>query len=226
MSKEIGKIDKPAAENTILKRKIYLVQNIQNYFPENNEFKTLLEEYWDAISDQLDKMESTAGIITNIYIEGMWQSFQEVEKIIQESSPASLKLIKTRIGSGSNYIPIEEESIYKRLIDLTRIVQLGFVSEKIKTLIEEQYSETVSERQIHIKTTIDQLQLGEAGLFMLSSVNHKFTDDIEIFNIMPPALDKINRWLQNNQQTVATQQEKDREESEEGQNKDSGLWTP
>ena len=226
MSKEIGKIDKPAAENTILKRKIYLVQNIQNYFPENNEFKTLLEEYWDAISDQLDKMESTAGIITNIYIEGMWQSFQEVEKIIQESSPASLKLIKTRIGSGSNYIPIEDESIYKRLIDLTRIVQLGFVSEKIKTLIEEQYSETVSERQIHIKTTIDQLQLGEAGLFMLSSVNHKFTDDIEIFNVIPPALDKINRWLQNNQQTVATQQEKDREESEEGQNKDSGLWTP
>ena len=226
MSKEIGKIDKPAAENTILKRKIYLVQNIQNYFPENNEFKTLLEEYWDSISDQLDKMESTAGIITNIYIEGMWQSFQEVEKIIQESSPASLKLIKTRIGSGSNYIPVEDESIYKRLIDLTRIVQLGFVSEKIKTLIEEQYSETVLERQIHIKTTIDQLQLGEAGLFMLSSVNHKFSDDIEIFNVIPPALDKINRWLQNNQQTVAAQQEKDREESEEGQNKDSGLWTP
>ena len=45
MSEELGKINKPNAESSTLKRKLYLVQNIQNYFPENKEFKSLLEEY-------------------------------------------------------------------------------------------------------------------------------------------------------------------------------------
>jgi len=71
MSGELGKITKPPAENSALKRKLYLVQNIQNYFPENKEFKALLEEYWSAISDQLDKLEKTAGLISYVHIEGM-----------------------------------------------------------------------------------------------------------------------------------------------------------
>ena len=33
MSEEIGKISKPQADNVQLKRKLYLVQNIQNYLP-------------------------------------------------------------------------------------------------------------------------------------------------------------------------------------------------
>ena len=38
MSEELGKISKPQAEGVQLKKKLYLVQNIQNYFPENKDF--------------------------------------------------------------------------------------------------------------------------------------------------------------------------------------------
>mgnify|MGYP005724861043 FL=1 len=85
MSEDLGKIQKPSAGEVILKRKIYLVQNIQNYFPENNEFVSLLKDYWVSISDQLEKLEKTAGTITNVYIEGMWQSLKETKKVIKES---------------------------------------------------------------------------------------------------------------------------------------------
>ena len=44
MSEELGKINKPQADNVQLKRKLYLVQNIQNYFPDNNEFEVLLNQ--------------------------------------------------------------------------------------------------------------------------------------------------------------------------------------
>ncbi len=49
MSEELGKIEKPSADNSALKRKLYLVQNIQNYFPENKEFNVLLEEFASSI---------------------------------------------------------------------------------------------------------------------------------------------------------------------------------
>ena len=68
MSEEIGKISKPQADNVQLKRKLYLVQNIQNYFPGNEDFENLLLEYWNSISDQLDNLEKTAGTINYIYI--------------------------------------------------------------------------------------------------------------------------------------------------------------
>ncbi len=34
MSEEIGKISKPQADNVQIKRKLYLVGNIHNYFPD------------------------------------------------------------------------------------------------------------------------------------------------------------------------------------------------
>ena len=68
MSEELGKISKPQAEGVQLKKKLYLVQNIQNYFPGNKDFESLLKEYWDSISDQLDNLEKTAGNINFIYI--------------------------------------------------------------------------------------------------------------------------------------------------------------
>ena len=71
MSEELGKINKPQADNVQLKRKLYLVQNIQNYFPDNNEFEVLLNEYWDSISEQLDNLEKTAGRINKIYVEAV-----------------------------------------------------------------------------------------------------------------------------------------------------------
>ena len=63
MSEELGRISKPQADNVQLKRKLYLVQNIQNYFPDNNEFEVLLNEYWESISEQLDNLEKRAGSI-------------------------------------------------------------------------------------------------------------------------------------------------------------------
>ena len=85
MSEEIGKISKPQADNVQLKRKLYLVQNIQNYFPGNKDFENLLLEYWNSISDQLDNLEKTAGTINYIYIEGMYQEYDVASKLLNEN---------------------------------------------------------------------------------------------------------------------------------------------
>ena len=225
MSEELGKISKPQADNVQLKRKLYLVQNIQNYFPENKDFENLLLEYWDSISDQLDNLEKTAGTINYIYIEGMYQEYDVASKLLNENNKWCLNTIDSRIKSGSNYKKIEDENNYKELIDWTRIAQLGFVSENAKEVTEKNYTNIITERSKIIHDELNGLNEGEAALFIISSGSHKFPDDMEIFNVIPPSLDKMNRWITENQNNL--QQKNEKEVQNEGeQDKQSGLWTP
>jgi|TARA_B000000532_G_scaffold236899_1_gene223663 hypothetical protein len=225
MSEEIGKISKPQADNVQLKRKLYLVQNIQNYFPGNKDFEDLLLEYWNSISDQLDNLEKTAGTINYIYIEGMYQEYDVASKLLNENNKWCLNTIDSRIKSGSNYKKIEDENNYKELIDWTRIAQLGFVSENAKEVTEKNYTNIITERSKIIHDELNGLNEGEAALFIISSGSHKFPDDMEIFNVIPPSLDKMNRWITENQNNL--QQKNEKEVQNEGeQDKQSGLWTP
>ena len=225
MSEEIGKISKPQADNVQLKRKLYLVQNIQNYFPGNKDFENLLLEYWNSISDQLDNIEKTAGTINYIYIEGMYQEYDVASKLLNENNKWCLNTIDSRIKSGSNYKKIEDENNYKELIDWTRIAQLGFVSENAKEVTEKNYTNIITERSKIIHDELNGLNEGEAALFIISSGSHKFPDDMEIFNVIPPSLDKMNRWITENQNNL--QQKNEKEVQNEGeQDKQSGLWTP
>ena len=225
MSEELGKISKPQADNVQLKRKLYLVQNIQNYFPGNKDFENLLLEYWNSISDQLDNLEKTAGTINYIYIEGMYQEYDVASKLLNENNKWCLNTIDSRIKSGSNYKKIENENNYKELIDWTRIAQLGFVSENAKEVTEKNYTNIITERSKIIHDELNGLNEGEAALFIISSGSHKFPDDMEIFNVIPPSLDKMNRWITENQNNL--QQKNEKEVQNEGeQDKQSGLWTP
>jgi len=225
MSEEIGKISKPQADNVQLKRKLYLVQNIQNYFPGNKDFENLLLEYWNSISDQLDNLEKTAGTINYIYIEGMYQEYDVASKLLNENNKWCLNTIDSRIKSGSNYKKIEDENNYKELIDWTRIAQLGFVSENAKEVTEKNYTNIITERSKIIHDELNGINEGEAALFIISSGSHKFPDDMEIFNVIPPSLDKMNRWITENQNNQ--QQKNEKEVQNEGeQDKQSGLWTP
>ena len=228
MSEELGKISKPQADNIQLKRKLYLVQNIQNYFPDNSEFEVLLNEYWESISEQLDNLEKTAGSINKIYVEGIYQDYEIASKLLEENNKWCLNTISPRIKSGAEFGKIEDEGNYKDLIDWTRIAQIGFVSENVKEITEKNYTEIINSRSKIIQDEVDKLQNGEAALFLISSGSHKFPEDIEIFNVIPPSLDKMNRWITENQNTgnQANEQQISQDENKGEENNKSNLWTP
>ena len=228
MSEELGRISKPQADNVQLKRKLYLVQNIQNYFPDNSEFEVLLNEYWESISEQLDNLEKTAGSINKIYVEGIYQDYEIASKLLEENNKWCLNTISSRIKSGSEFGKIEDENNYKELIDWTRIAQMGFVSENVKEITEKNYTEIINSRTKIIQDEIDTLKDGEAALFLISSGSHKFPEDIEIFNVIPPSLDKMNRWITENQNASKQDNEEQisQNENEGEENNKSNLWTP
>ena len=228
MSEELGKISKPQADNVQLKRKLYLVQNIQNYFPDNSEFEVLLNEYWESISEQLDNLEKTAGSINKIYVEGIYQDYEIASKLLEENNKWCLNTISPRIKSGAEFGKIEDEGNYKELIDWTRIAQMGFVSENVKEITEKNYTEIINSRSKIIQDEIDKLKNGEAALFLISSGSHKFPEDVEIFNVIPPSLDKMNRWITENQNNgnQANEQQISQDENKGEENNKSNLWTP
>ena len=226
MSEELGKISKPQADNVQLKKKLYLVQNIQNYFPGNKDFESLLKEYWDSISDQLYNIEKNAGNINFIYIEGMYQEYDVASKLLNDNNKWCLSTIESRVKSGSNYKKIEDENNYKQLIDWTRIAQLGFVSENAKEVTEENYKKIITERSTIIHDELNRIKEGEAALFIISSGSHKFPEDMEIFNVIPPSLDKMNRWITENQNSLQDSNQEKEVHDEGEKDTQSGLWTP
>ena len=47
-----------------------------------------------------------------------------------------------------------------------------------------------------------------------------------MFNIIPPALDKMNRWIQDNQESLAAQEQEQKTSNNEDSQEKSDLWTP
>ena len=181
-----------------------------------------------SISEQLDNLEKTAGSINKIYVEGIYQDYEIASKLLEENNKWCLNTISPRIKSGAEFGKIEDEGNYKELIDWTRIAQMGFVSENVKEITENNYTEIINSRSKIIQDEVDKLQNGEAALFLISSGSHKFPEDIEIFNVIPPSLDKMNRWITENQNTgnQANEQQISQDENKGEENNKSNLWTP
>ena len=92
--------------------------------------------------------------------------------------------------------------------------------------MEENYSSIAIKREESISSKINELKDSEAALFIISSGGHKYAEDIEMFNIIPPALDKMNRWIQDNQESLAAQEQEQKISNNEDSQEKSDLWTP
>ena len=157
---------------------------------------------------------------------GMYQEYDVASKLLNDNNKWCLSTIESRVKSGSNYKKIEDENNYKQLIDWTRIAQLGFVSENAKEVTEENYKKIITERSTIIHDELNTIKEGEAALFIISSGSHKFPEDMEIFNVIPPSLDKMNRWITENQNSLQDSNQEKQVQDEGEQDKQSGLWTP
>lgn len=229
-AEELGKITKPNADHAQRSRKIYLVPLIINYFPDIEEYTSLLKGYWQACDVQIQKLESQAGIVSKIFHEGVWSEGKEGLNQIGSLNKFSLDLINSRIRTGSTLLGIESEDNYKQLMDWTRIIQLGFASEHVKDLILKEYTEVVENRNSFVTDQLNTIGETEAGLLIGSVQNFKIPPEIEVFNILPPEHDKIIRWLTEKEKSLKGAESHQHSEENTTQNdssdKEGGLWTP
>ena len=224
-AEELGKIPKRKIENITTKRKAYLVAMLPN-IPFSEEYTEKLKNYWDAIDAHITQMESKAGPVKKIFVEGIIGKGDDAELMLEKSSPLTLPIIKSRLSSGAKFESYEEKELFEKFIDLGRCLQIGLISEYVTNLITTEYKNTSEQRYKQIINNLDQsVEDGEGMLLIGSDIQNVIPDDMEKFFISPPELDDIHRWIRDNANNLSQQQTTE-EPTESEDKKDSKLWTP
>lgn len=225
-AEELGKIPKRKIENITTKRKAYLVAMLPA-LPFSEEYTEKLRNYWNAIDFHITQIESKAGPVKKIFVEGILGKGDDAELMLEKNSPLTLPIIKSRLSSGAKFESYEEKDLLEKIIDLTRCLQIGLASEYVTNLITTEYKNTSEKRQKYIINNLDQSVEDGEGMLLIGGpeTQNVIPEDMEKFIISPPELNDINRWITDNANNLSQQQNTE-EPSESEDKKDSKLWTP
>jgi hypothetical protein len=206
MAEELGKIEKLDIEQFGL-RKIYVVPLLYSGTDAPPEYKEKLEKYWREVNEQIANQEVKVGKIKRLYHESMSVGGLEGLKIIAEINPLSHLIAKDKFESGAVFEATELAELADECMDWERCLLMGLFTQKAIKTIAELYEQCSMKRFEYIAQRIDvTLQIGEAAiLFIREGHMIKFARDIEVFNVAPPGLDDIHRWLRDRQKQAAEQ---------------------
>jgi hypothetical protein len=204
---ELGKIQRPQAEEFSGKRKLYCVANIYPIEDTEKEYQELVIKYWDEVDLQIEKVEA-AGKAQKVFCEFISQQGDEALDVLGRINERMGEVIKKKLSEGSTLIPLEDKDILGPYTDWGNCLRVVFTKEVFSRVLEF-YKEFAEKRLQHFMSVIDSnLAESEAGLLFMKDDDRsriQFPKDIEVFLITPPSYDDIMRWFR----------EKVRKESEE-----------
>jgi hypothetical protein len=194
---ELGQISKPNAEDFTRKRKLYCVANMYSVEDAPDDYKKLVNTYWDEVSRQIEKLEA-AGKIKKIFCEIISRQGEEALDIWSKINERIPQIIKKKVEEGGTLVPLESEEILGPYTDWGNCLRVVYTKE-VFTKVLEFYSEFSRKRLEHILNIINgNLSEAEAGLLIMKDEDRaklQFPSDIEVFLITPPSYDDIMRWF-------------------------------
>jgi hypothetical protein len=194
---ELGQINKPNAESFAGKKKLYCVASIFSTDDAPDDYKGLVNKYWDEVIGQIEKVEA-AGKIKKIFCEIILQGGEESLTILAKINERIPELIKKKQEAGGELLPLESPELLGPYTDWSNCLRVVYTKE-VFTKVFEFYNEFAEKRLRHILKVIENnLAEAEAGLLILKDedrVKLQFPKDIEVFLITPPSYDDIIRWF-------------------------------
>ena len=130
MAEQVGKIQKPPAEQFKQSKKLYIVPLIYSNDKAPDEYKERYSRYWQQVSEQLINLETKIGSINRIYHELVYQSGEEGMKTVEKINADSFQIAKDKCGNDAVFEAIEQEELFEEVMDWERCILLGFISEK------------------------------------------------------------------------------------------------
>ena len=199
MAEQLGKIERLDAEHFTGKRKLYLVPLIFSGEEAPAEYVPKFNLYWEQVSQQIANLESAIGGVNHVYHESIVLAGEKGLKVIEKLNPRCYQIAKDKCQSGAVLEATEDEELTGEGIDWERCLLMGFISQKVAKMVSEFYVEASRKRYEHIARRIDEtLKANEVGiLFIREGHMIQFSPDIEVFSVVPPALDEIHRWQRN-----------------------------
>ena len=196
MSEQLGKIEKPEAEEFKGKRKLYMVPLM---FSGKNAPKDYVEKYkayWKQASEHVANLEAKLDKVGHVYHESVYQAGKEGLEAMGKLNTESSRIAKEKSRGGALVESIEDRTLAEETMDWERFILIGFISQKVAQQVSQLYVEALRKRYEHIARQIDEtLEVEKAGLLFIREGHMvQFPDDIEVFSVAPPALDEIHRW--------------------------------
>jgi len=210
MAEQIGRIEKPPAERFKQGKKLYLIPLMYANKNAPPEFKEKVACYWQQVAEQLVNLEAKIGKIKHVYHESISQPSENGMKVMEKINPDGYQIAAGKCGEGAVFEAIEDKELFDEAVDWERCILLGFVSKEVTSKVSEFYVEALKKRyEFMVKKIGETLKSNEAGLLLITESHQlQFPADIEVFNVFPPALDEIHRWLRDRaakQQTAEAQ---------------------
>lgn len=194
---ELGKIEKPQADEYSRKRKLYCIPNIYPLQEADSGYEELVTKYWEEVDRQIEKME-IAGRAQKIFCELIFQQGDEALDALDKINARMVRIIRRKLGEGSTLIPLEDRDILGQYTDWGNCLQVVFTREVFSRVLEF-YREFSEKRLQYALNVIDtNLAEAEAGLLFMKDDDRakiQFPKDIEVFLITPPSYDDIMRWV-------------------------------
>ncbi len=197
---ELGRIQKPGVDQFSGKRKLYCVASVYPVEDAPDDYKALVNKYWDEVVRQIEKIE-TAGRAGKIFCELMSDQSDEDFDLLKRVNARAHQLVKQRLEQGDTLVPLESREITGPYTDWANCLRVVFTHEVFAKVLEffMEYSEKRFQQMI--KRIDENLSEGEAGLLIMKDEDRaklQFPGDVEVFLITPPSYDDVVRWLREN----------------------------
>jgi len=196
MAEELGKIEKPEAEQFQGKRKLYVVPLIFSSEEAPSEYVERYNLYWEQVSQHITNLESKINRVSHVYHEVITQAGEEGIKLMEKLNPSSHQITIDKCQCGAVLEATEDKELANEAMDWERFLLMGFMSQKVANKVSQFYMEALRKRYEYIARIVDEtLKPGEVGMLIIREGHMvQFPQDIEVFSVAPPALDEIHRW--------------------------------
>ena len=190
---EIGRIEKPRADQYRNMKKIYFVRNL--YLPKNatDRYREIYVRYWSEVDDHLKRLEA-AGAVSKIFCESIYMSGDEAMKVLSAMNARLEKIVREKVDAGAALLPLEDKEIFGAYVDWSNCLMI-VRTEEVHKKIHEFLHEALNRRYEHIRTVLaDAIAVGEAALLIMREEDQKslgLPPDIELFTISPPAYEDL-----------------------------------
>ncbi len=202
MVEEIGKIEKPEAEQFRGRKKLYVVPLLFSWQESPQDYVEKCSLYWQQVREHLANLESRIGTVRIVYHESVTAGGEEGLNILERLNPSSYQLVREKCLMGAQLEVVEVRELIEEAMDWERHLIMGFLSDKVARLVSQFFAEASKKRYEHIAERIKETLNDDDVAMLIIREGHliQFPPDVEVFMVAPPALNEVHRWLRERQE--------------------------
>ena len=201
----LGQMPKPDAEQYRDQRKIVFVPMLLMPGDLPEEARHLVERFWSEVRDNVSSLERSLGSVACVFHEALHVGGDEGLQHIEPINAHGMTFIEALVRSNARLELTEDIELLQQSSDWQRCMSVGLMSEKVGDAAMTGFQDATTQRYEFIASRIDDaLKPAELGIMFLRQDHRvQFPQDVQVFYVSPPALNDINRWIEDQMRRLA-----------------------